>query len=90
MNQKKLPYRICSRCILDTHDDPYMQFDEQGICSSCKTYDERVKTHVYKGKVGEAKIKELVNEIKESGKNKKFDCIITLYCAKSGGARRKL
>lgn len=81
MSNATVSYRMCSRCILDTHDDPYMQFDEKGVCSTCRTYDEQVKTRVYKGAIGEKKLKDLVEEIKQAGKNKSYDCIIGI----SGG-----
>ena len=76
MDKQNNIYKICSRCILDTHDDPSLMFDEQGVCSTCKTYDEQVNTRVYKGKIGKQKLEQLVSEIKQAGKNKEYDGII--------------
>ena len=76
MNNQSCSYKMCSRCILDTNDDPILQFDEKGVCSTCNTYDELVRTKVYKGEIGKLKTDTLINEIKLAGKNKKYDCII--------------
>lgn len=76
MNNANTAYQMCNRCILDTYDDPNMQFDEMGVCGMCKTYDEQVKTRVYKGEIGKQKLGKLINEIKQAGKNKPYDCII--------------
>jgi N-acetyl sugar amidotransferase len=70
----------CARCLLDSHDDPFLKFDEEGVCSICRTYDKRIKnlpSEEEKPKV----LNELVNEIKSAGKNNKYDCIIGI----SGG-----
>ncbi|PKP61394.1 MAG: N-acetyl sugar amidotransferase [Candidatus Altiarchaeales archaeon HGW-Altiarchaeales-1] len=69
-------YKICNRCIMDTSDHD-IQFDEKGLCNHCKKYEERVEKELYyKHKDGEQKLNQLVNQIKEKGKNKEYDCII--------------
>lgn len=74
------PYQICTRCIMDT-TDPDIEFDEQGMCNHCKSYDNAVKrlpqTEEEKKKV----LDKIINEIKEKGKGKEYDCIVGL----SGG-----
>jgi N-acetyl sugar amidotransferase len=76
------PFHICSRCIMDT-TDPDIQFDESGICNHCKNAFVQLNSKPYCLEPSEkAKwLEHLVSEIKESGKNKKYDCIIGL----SGG-----
>jgi N-acetyl sugar amidotransferase len=56
--------------------DPEIQFDEEGICNHCHQYDESVKRDVFDGEVGKKKLEQIVNEIKQSGKGKEYDCII--------------
>ncbi len=68
-------YRVCTRCILDTKDDPYIQFNEHGICEYCTNYDALVKTMP----TGEEKKKQLlsiIERIKLSGKNDKYNCLL--------------
>lgn len=73
-------YRICNRCIMDT-SDPEIRFDEGGVCNHCRNFDERVRRELRFGEEGQARLKALVQKIKEQGKNKDYDCIIGL----SGG-----
>lgn len=72
------PYRICTRCIMDT-SDPEIQFDEKGVCNHCKGYD---AANAALQKIDKAKALEaIVSRIKEDGKGKEYDCLIGL----SGG-----
>ncbi|MCP4158335.1 MAG: N-acetyl sugar amidotransferase [bacterium] len=68
-------YRICSRCIMDT-TDPEIQFDENGYCNHCRKYERRVKTEQHYDEEGQERLKKLLEDIKEKGRNKKYDCII--------------
>lgn len=73
-------YQICKRCVMDT-TDPDILFDANGYCNHCSEYflvKDRILKH---GLDGQRKLEALVAEIKERGKNKKYDCIIGL----SGG-----
>lgn len=65
---------------MDT-SDPELTFDEQGICHRCHTYDEVIKGYVFTGEEGKRRFDAAVQEIKEEGKGKRYDCIIGL----SGG-----
>ena len=62
--------------------DPDIEFDKNGICNHCREYDERANKELYLDEGGQQKLNSIVNEIKESGKNKEYDCLIGL----SGGA----
>jgi N-acetyl sugar amidotransferase len=71
----------CSRCILDTVDDPKISFDEEGICNHCKIYEENIQKY-YHGNDPELKMfQNLVKEVKRKGERSKYDVIIGL----SGG-----
>lgn len=74
-------YRQCTRCVLDTHDDPSITFDKEGICSHCRNYELIEKRVVKRGTEGEVELKKIVATIQKSGKGKAYDCIIGL----SGG-----
>lgn len=73
-------YQICNRCIMDI-TDPEIVFDENGVCNHCTNALERAKTMWYPNEEGEKKLQAITKEIKESQKNKEYDCIIGL----SGG-----
>lgn len=74
-------YEQCTYCILDSHDDPHLTFDSKGVCSYCQTYKEQQHNFVKTGAEGVSELKALIEKVKQSGKNKKYDCIIGL----SGG-----
>ncbi|GAA4753278.1 N-acetyl sugar amidotransferase [Flavisolibacter ginsenosidimutans] len=76
-----VPYRQCTRCILDTVDDPKMSFDENGVCSHCRQYDEQEKYYLKEGKEAEALLSSTLQQIKDYGRGRKYDCLIGL----SGG-----
>jgi len=73
-------YKRCTHCIMDT-TDPDIEFDDSGVCNHCRTYYEMAKKKIVTGREGEQKLQQIAQEIKEHGKNKKYDCIIGL----SGG-----
>ena len=73
-------YQICTRCIMDT-SDPLIRFDENGVCNHCHRYDQNVQSFGYKGKRTDAGREKLIDEIKEYGKGKEYDCILGI----SGG-----
>jgi N-acetyl sugar amidotransferase len=68
-------YHICTRCVMDA-TDPDITFDEKGVCNHCKLYDDRVRNEILFGEAREQRLNALVKEIKVSGKNKKYDCVI--------------
>lgn len=64
--------QTCTRCVMDS-TDPDIIFDNSGICNHCKKYDEL--------DVPAGKFNDIIKEIKQSQKGKKYDCLIGL----SGG-----
>ena len=76
----KRPYQICKCCVMDTTDEDIV-FDSDGVCMRCKEYKERIEPEWNHGKGHEKELESLIASIKESGKGKKYDCILGL----SGG-----
>lgn len=74
-----MEYQICKKCIMDTSAP--IKFDENGTCNYCNEYDSKIKSRVLRGEEGKKKIESVIAEIKEKGKNKKYDCIVGI----SGG-----
>ena len=66
---------ICAKCVMDT-TDPDIQFDEEGICNHCRSYDRIIKEAVVTGEEGLRKVQAIVENIKKEGANKEYDCII--------------
>lgn len=74
-------YQICSRCVMDTSDSK-IDFDEQGVCDHCRTFDTDIKPYWHNNpKAHEGDLEALVKRIKSDGKKRDFDCIIGM----SGG-----
>ncbi|EKD26238.1 MAG: ExsB family protein [uncultured bacterium] len=68
-------YQICTNCVMDT-TDPKITFNEEGICTHCRRLGIFHRGDVMKLEVSEEKLKKLISEIKEAGKNKAYDCIL--------------
>ena len=74
-------YKICTRCILDTSVKDIV-FDENGCCNYCSQALKYVNEFLEKDEAQKkTDLKNIVNKIKESAKNKKYECAIGL----SGG-----
>ncbi len=78
--ERGMPYRICTRCIMDT-SDPEIVFDEDGVCNHCHTFDYAMKTCVFTGDQGRERLDAIMRQIKQEGRGKQYDCILGL----SGG-----
>ncbi len=74
------PYQICKCCVMDTSDED-ITFDENGVCMRCREYARRILPEWNYGKGHEKELSDLIRKVKESGKGKKYDCILGL----SGG-----
>jgi len=73
-------YQICKRCIMDT-SDPEIIFDEDGYCNHCTNAFKSKNTAWHPNEEGEKRLLSIVKKIKESEKNKEYDCVLGL----SGG-----
>ena len=78
----KRDYQICKICVMDT-SDINIKFDEDGMCDHCHNFYTNLQDNWLKSinLERESELKKLAIEIKESGKGKKYDCIIGI----SGG-----
>lgn len=60
---------------MDTTDTE-IEFDEDGICNHCKTFEENLKDRVFSEETGQKHLSKIVEGIKLAGKDKQYDCII--------------
>ena len=65
---------------MDT-SDPNLTFDANGVCSSCRAYDDVIGRNTYSADIGWPKLRAIADRIKQEGRGKRYDCVIGL----SGG-----
>ena len=80
MTTAPVVYRMCTRCVMDT-SDPAIEFDDQGRCNHCTSYDDQIKMFVSTDAERHERLERLVRRIQAAGKGKPYDCVIGL----SGG-----
>ncbi len=73
-------YQICSNCVMDSSDSK-ITFDQNGVCDHCNDFFDNVKPNWQPNSLGLEKLNNIVKDIKKSGKNNDFDCLLGL----SGG-----
>ena len=71
----------CNRCIMDSTSDSTMTFDKDGNCNYCREAIINLANKYFPNEIGEKKLWNILERIKEAGKGKKYDCIIGI----SGG-----
>ncbi|MFT3949710.1 MAG: N-acetyl sugar amidotransferase [Agriterribacter sp.] len=69
------PYQQCAITVMDTIADPNITFDENGISNYYYEYLELAHKNVFAGKKGKERIDNIVQEIKNNGQGKKYNCI---------------
>ena len=67
--------RICSRCIYDERVSS-ISFDNLGICNYCRQVEDLTEEYGTGKPKGEALFENIIDQIKFSGRGKKYDCII--------------
>lgn len=73
--------RTCTRCIMDESAID-IEFDEDGVCNYCKGFLEKKQKHLPVSEEERLRrLNTLVDRVRESGKGKRYDCIVGL----SGG-----
>ncbi|MEG2208878.1 MAG: N-acetyl sugar amidotransferase [Clostridia bacterium] len=72
--------RVCVRCVMDD-SDPALTFDEGGVCSCCRQYEQQRALRGYRPGKSEKELNELVRRIKEENCDKPYDCVLGI----SGG-----
>ena len=65
----------CTRCIMDT-TDPDIVFDAAGVCNHCHRYDLVSRQRMIQPAERKEKLARLVEEIRQAGKGKAYDCVI--------------
>ncbi len=73
--------RVCTRCIMNDASDEWILFDEEGHCNYCNMAYGYIGKIYFPNDEGKKKLEQLLSEVKESGKGKKYDCIMGI----SGG-----
>jgi len=70
-----MEYRECTKLLFDTHDDPSMTFDKDGVCNYYYEYLEAKKNYVKTGAEGEAAVQHFIKYAREK-RTGEYDCII--------------
>lgn len=73
-------HKICSKCVMDTTDSA-ISFDGAGVCDHCRDFEQNVKPNWQTDNRGREQLNNLIEEIRQVGEGKDFDCILGL----SGG-----
>jgi N-acetyl sugar amidotransferase len=66
----------CKKCVLTSEDYPKIRLDHNGVCDICITYENQRAKFILKDEVGSAKLANAISEIRKSGRDNKYDCII--------------
>jgi len=74
-NIKKVSLQVCSRCIYDERVNA-ITFDKDGVCNYCHQVENLKQQYGTGVEHGEATLNTFVEEIKQAGKGKKYNCII--------------
>ena len=73
-------YQVCTRCVMDS-TDPGVTFDDQGVCSVCRRYEEMRARRGYQMGRSERQLDQTVATIRRKSRNRPYDCVIGI----SGG-----
>lgn len=76
----QVEYQRCVRCVMDTSDED-ITFNAKGECNHCEHYLITLKENAYVSGDSEQKWSNLLQLIKEKGKNNPYDCLVGI----SGG-----
>jgi N-acetyl sugar amidotransferase len=74
------PYQICTKTVMDT-TDPSITFNENGVSNHYYEYQALANRVLLPSPAREETFNKLVNQMKEAGKGKEYDCVLGL----SGG-----
>ncbi len=74
------PYQICTRCVMDT-SDPRIDFDADGVCHHCHSFDESRASRLLEGAEGARVWQESIAAMKAAGRGREYDCVVGI----SGG-----
>lgn len=74
MDKSKEP-KVCSRCIYDSRI-LNISFDERGVCNYCRQVEKLIDEFGTGSIKGERLLEQIIGEMKNEGRHKKYDCII--------------
>jgi N-acetyl sugar amidotransferase len=66
--------KYCSRCVYGD-EVPNIIFDSEGVCNYCRQIETMEKEYPI-GSEGDLKLKQIVEDIRKSGKGKAYDCVV--------------
>lgn len=72
---KNAPVRICSQCIYDERVAS-ISFDNDGVCNYCRQVERLTQQYGTGMPKGERMFNEILEDIKRTGKNHLYDCIV--------------
>jgi N-acetyl sugar amidotransferase len=78
--KKEREYQMCSNCVMDTSDSE-ITFNSEGVCNHCIEFEQVTRLNWFPNKEGKKKLDNYIAQIKNSGQNQEYDCILGL----SGG-----
>lgn len=56
--------------------DPWIEFDEEGVCSHCHRFEDEIKPHWFPNDEGKRRLYEIAEKMRTYGRGKEYDCII--------------
>ena len=71
----KRPYKICTRCVMDTSDED-IYFDSSGFCNHCNRHHFMSARFGYRRHESDYKLAELVKKIKYDSRKRDYDCVV--------------
>ena len=81
MNYKKMATEICTRCVMDNLNDPFISFALDGTCNYCNDALKAKDSVYFPNEEGQKKLDAMFRKIREDGKGRDYDCMMGL----SGG-----
>ena len=71
-----MKYRQCTRCLMDTDEDPKIKFDSNGVCDFCRNAEKRIGVEYFPNEEGEKLLTSIISEIKANCKDDEYDCLV--------------
>jgi N-acetyl sugar amidotransferase len=79
--KRSSPQTSCTRCLLTRMDDALIEFNTEGLCNHCRSFDVAWHSIPKTEERSQELLKPVLDRIKSQGKGQAYDCIIGL----SGG-----
>jgi N-acetyl sugar amidotransferase len=72
---RRRSHQTCASCVMDTTDSKIV-FDADGVCDHCRTFRTDIQPNWHTDARGRAALEPMLQQIRESGRGKEFDCLI--------------